>query len=246
MSRTAGDSPRWRAAWAAIPWLASAALLVALQQLAIAPGPGPLPQAAPPVRGAHIGAGIAVSTPARQLADWIATTGDHAGAPFIIVDKKRASVLVFDAQARLDAHSVVLLGSALGDDSVPGIGTRPMAQILPAERTTPAGRFVAERGRNTHGEDVVWVDYDAAVSMHRLRVVDPAEQRAARMATPALDDNRISYGCINVPVAFYEEFIQPVFAHRKAMVYVLPDTKTVDEVFGALQAASIRITARTR
>ncbi len=201
------------------------------------------PPPALPSHSAEFGAGMVASIQARQLADWIAATGDHAGAPFIIVDKKRASVFVFDANARLRAHSAVLLGAALGDDSVPGIGTRPMAQILPAERTTPAGRFVAERGRNMQGEDVVWVDYDAAVSMHRVRTGNVVERRAERLATPTIDDNRISYGCINVPVAFYENFIQPIFATRKAIVYVLPDDKPMEEVFGMSKAAPKGLTA---
>lgn len=110
------------------------------------------------------------------------------GAPFIFVDKKRASVLVFEVDARLRAHSAVLLGSALGDDSVPGIGTRPMAQILAAERTTPAGRFVAERAPNSEGEDVVWVGYAAAVSMHRVRTKNP--RRAAGRTPGVADDCR--------------------------------------------------------
>lgn len=194
--------------------------------------------AALPLRAVEFGADILLSAQARQLTDWIAATGDHAGAPFIIVDKRRASVLVFDSTARLRAHSAVLLGAELGDDSVPGIGSRPMAQILPAERTTPAGRFVAERGRNAQGEDVVWVDYDAAVSMHRVRTGNALERRAQRLASPTIDDNRISYGCINVPVAFYEKFIQPIFALGKAMIYVLPDTRSVHEVFGILEEAA--------
>ena len=35
-----------------------------------------------------------------------------------------------------------------------------MAKIRPHERTTPAGRFASEPGRNTGGEDIVWVDYE--------------------------------------------------------------------------------------
>lgn len=194
-------------------------------------------QAATNVDAAAIGAHTVVSPEAKQLAEWVAITGDHADAPFIIVDKKRATVLVFDPDARLRAHSAVLLGLALGDVSVPGIGTRPMEEILPAERTTPAGRFVAERGRNLRGEDIVWVDYDAAVSLHRVRAGKPVERRAQRLASPTIDDNRISYGCINVPVAFYDNFIEPIFAQRKAMVYVLPDVMRVDEVFGILQVS---------
>jgi hypothetical protein len=137
------------------------------------------------------------------------------------------------------ASTPVLLGSAPGDDSVPGIGSRPLAEVHPQERTTPAGRFVGERGRNALGEDVVWVDYAAAVSMHRVRLTNPEEHRLERLATPTIDDNRISYGCINVPVAFFETHIRPVFEARRALVYVLPETKSVEQVFGSYDVAAL-------
>lgn len=175
-------------------------------------------------------AGSAPGPDARHLADWIARARDHQGRPFFLVDKAHATLYAFDGDARLLASTPVLLGAALGDDSVPGIGSRPMAQILPAERTTPAGRFVAEVGRNLQGEDVVWVDHDAAVSMHRVRTTNPLERRAERLATATVDDNRISYGCINVPVAFYDRHVQSVFAtSRTAIVYVLPQTRPLHE-----------------
>lgn len=170
---------------------------------------------------------------AHRLLAWIEQTRDHGSQPFVVVDKRAAEVHVFNANARWVASSPVLLGVALGDDSVPGIGSRPMAMIEAHERTTPAGRFIGERGRNTAGEDVVWVDYDAAVSMHRVRLTQPSERRAYRLSSLSAADNRISYGCINVPVAFYERHIQPVFARQRANVYVLPDVKSLQQVFGA-------------
>lgn len=177
------------------------------------------------------------SPDAFHLANWIADSQDNADAEFIIIDKKNATAYVFDAQAQLRGATPVLVGSARGDDSVPGIGMRPIADVRPEERTTPAGRFVAERGRNTLGEDVVWVDYVAAVSMHRVRVTNPGERRLERLATKTIDDNRISYGCINVPVAFYEAYIRPIFATRRAIVYVLPDVKSVRQVFNSYDVA---------
>ncbi len=178
------------------------------------------------------------SDEARHIADWIADSRDNAGADFVIVDKKFARLYVFDSAARLLGTSPVLLGAALGDDAVPGIGTRPIEQVRPEERTTHAGRFVGERGRNTQGEDIVWVDYDAAVSIHRVRATKPAERRLERLATPTVDDNRISYGCINVPVAFYEAYIHPVFATHDAIIYVLPEVKSALQVFGSYDVAS--------
>ena len=97
---------------------------------------------------------------------------------------------------------------------------------------------MAERGSNASGEDVVWVDYDAAVSMHRVRSTVEAERRLQRLATPTIADNRISYGCINVPVAFYEATVRPIFQTQRAIVYVLPETKPVQQVFGSYDVAA--------
>jgi hypothetical protein len=171
----------------------------------------------------------------RRLTNWIVRTSDHAGAPFFIVDKPRARLLVFDGQGRLQGAAAVLLGLALGDDSVPGIGLRELADIRPEERTTPAGRFVAERGRNLRGEGVVWVDYDAAVSMHRVLTTNPAERRLERLASAGTADKRISSGCINVPARFFDTLVYPPVAnHAKVIIYILPDKRPLLAVFPGL------------
>ena len=171
------------------------------------------------------------SVDARFLADRVAQSRDNGNAEFIIVDKRNARLYVFDAFARLRGSTPVLLGAAFGDYSAPDIGSRPLADVKPEERTTPAGRFLAERGHDINGADVVWVDYDASVSIHRVITSSPKERRLQRLATATVADNRISWGCINVPVAFYESRIRPIFATRRAMVYVLPDVTPVREIF---------------
>jgi len=181
-------------------------------------------------------AGEEASADARRLAQWVAYSGDHKRMNFVILDKKNAKVFVFGPDARLVGASPVLLGYAPGDDTVPGIGKRPIDQVKPEERTTPAGRFVAEPGRNALDEDVVWVDYDAAVSMHRVRATNPAEKRLERLASPTIDDNRISFGCINMPVAFFEGVVQPAFNKRYGVVYVLPEVKALNEVFAQVDS----------
>lgn len=180
------------------------------------------------------------------MADWVADSRNSNGTDFVIVDKKYARLYVFDGNARLRGAAPVLLGVARGDDSVPGIGLRPIEAVLPEERTTPAGRFVAERGHNARGEDVVWVNYDDAVSIHRVLVTNTEERRLERLATATVEDNRISYGCINVPVAFYESHIRPMFATRRAVVYVLPEIKSVRQVFGSYDVAAAYRAANPR
>lgn len=179
------------------------------------------------------------SADARSIADWVADSSNNSGMAFVIVDKRYARLHVFDAGARLLASSPVLLGAARGDDTVAGIGNRPLAEVRPEERTTPAGRFVSERGRNSLGDDVVWVDYDAAVSMHRVRTSSASEHRLQRLASTTLDDRRISWGCINVPVAFFDTFVAPMFVGRRAVVYVLPEVKSLQQAFVGYRAASM-------
>jgi hypothetical protein len=165
----------------------------------------------------------------------VRATADNRQAPFMVLDKRQARLWVLDPSGRLVAQSPVLLGFAAGDDTVPGIGERPLDKVLPHEKTTPAGRFALEPGRNLRGENVFWVDYEAGVSLHKVIRGTPAEQRLQRLATPSAADNRISFGCINVPARFFEQVVSPTFgrlAAGRAFIYVLPETRPVQTVFG--------------
>ncbi len=167
----------------------------------------------------------AASGDVRAVQEWVRKGQDNAGQPYAVIDKKNAAIHVFDGKGALRGASPVLLGLARGDDSVPGIGERPMKSIQPHERTTPAGRFVTEPGVNTGGEDIVWIDYDAAVSMHRVRTANAQDRRLQRLASRTVADNRISYGCVNVPADFYDRVIKPLFGQSAGVVYVLPETR---------------------
>ena len=195
-------------------------------------------------RGADFGEHPA-SDDARFVADWATDSGDSRGLPFAILDKRDARLYVFTSEGRLIDVSPVLLGAAPGDDSVPDIGNRPMSLVRPEERTTPAGRFVSAPGKNASDEDVVWVDHGAAVSMHRVRLVDPKERRLERLASPDPAERRISYGCINVPVAFFESVVWPTLGSGRAVVYVLPETRAIGEVFAGAYSASTRPAPRS-
>jgi len=173
------------------------------------------------------------SPQARLVANWAVHSRDHKKNAFVIVDKTEARVYVFTPAGKLMESAPALLGSAHGDYSVPGIGDKPLSAIKPDEKTTPAGRFVAQPGLNTKGEDIIWVDYDAAVSMHRIRPLVAKERRLERLATLAVDDNRISFGCINLPVTFYESVLSPMVRKYGAIVYVLPETRPAEQLFGA-------------
>ena len=160
----------------------------------------------------------------------VVRSGDAAGMAFAVLDKPSATVTIFDAKGQLVARSPVLLGQAVGDVAPPDIGTRPLSKVKPNEKVTSAGRFVTEAGRNHTGEDIVWLDYQQALSMHRVRNVR-GENRPQRLASPTVADNRISYGCVNMPLSFYDRYIDPLFGKQKGVVYVLPETQPVASLF---------------
>lgn len=171
------------------------------------------------------------SANARRVADWVVDSGDNQGMPFLIIDKVDAKAFVFQADGRLRGAAAVLLGLSKGDDSVPGIGDRELSDIRPEERTTPAGRFIASLGRDWNGKDILWVDYDIALSLHRVITTNPVERRLERLNSPTPNDNRISFGCINVPVKFYDQVVKPVFTETYGVVYILPEVRKTDDIF---------------
>ncbi|MBT9495456.1 MAG: L,D-transpeptidase [Paucibacter sp.] len=176
------------------------------------------------------------SSDVKRLLDWVLSAEDNGRLPFMVVDKKGARLFVFSSQGQAIGSTPVLLGFAHGDDAVPGIGQRPLALVRPGERTTPAGRFKTAAGRNLHGEEIIWVDYEAAVSMHRVRATVATERRLERLATPSASDNRISFGCINVPVAFFDQQLAGVFLRGEGLVYVLPEQRSLDVFLQHLDA----------
>ena len=170
-----------------------------------------------------------------RVVDWIAATGDNRSLPYAVVDKNAAQVFLFDAKGKYVAHAPVLIGIAVGDDATPGVGKKSLAEIGPAEKTTPAGRFLAKFGLAAGKQQVLWVDYTTSVAMHPIPTGNPKERRRARMLSPAVDDNRITFGCINIPQTFYNKGVRPLFLRKGGYVYVLPDTKSLEEVFPPLR-----------
>ena len=221
--------------WIAPATAAQSLASIVLSEPELGPGLGLIPRAlenAPlSVKIANFGQELP-SSESQKLADWVVDSLDNNKLPFAIVDKVNARIFVFDAQGQIRGASSVLLGLAVGDHSVPGIGQRKLSSIRPEERTTPAGRFVASLDRDIHGQEVLWVDYDTAVSLHPVVKGAPKERRAERLASASPLDKRISYGCINVPVMFYEKVVSPTFTGTYGVVYVLPEIRSVKEVFG--------------
>lgn len=177
--------------------------------------------------------GTAVSPAVRQVANWAFFTRDNQRKSVVIIDKQAATVYAFSPAGKLVASTPALVGLAHGDDAEPGIGDKPLPQVRDDEKVTQAGRFVAAMGENSTHEDIVWIDYDSGLAMHRVINTDPSERRLQRLASPDPLQRRISFGCVNLPPQFYEQVLSPIVKKTGAIVYVVPEVHSLAEVFGA-------------
>lgn len=173
---------------------------------------------------------VEVPEAADALARRVLAQGDHDGRPFAIVDKQAAMLMIYRGDGRLLGATAALLGLNPGDQAVPGVGARnQQGRLRNGDRTTTAGRFVSEPGRNRSGESVVWIDYPSALAIHRLRPGPSHERRAQRLASPNVQERRISAGCVVVPVAFFETVVEPALGHKRGVVYVMAEDGAAPE-----------------
>jgi hypothetical protein len=175
----------------------------------------------------------AFATPApdaQRVADWIAGSRDNSNLPYLVIDKANARVFAFDAKGKLQGSAPVLLGMARGDRLT--VSNETAVDDIPEdERVTPAGRYLSRLALDSHGKELLVIDYEAAISLHPVVTNKPAERRVERLNTATVQDNRISHGCINVPTAFYSSVVSPTFAHTKGVVYILPEMEPASALF---------------
>jgi hypothetical protein len=79
--------------------------------------------------------------------------------------------------------------------------------------------------------------------MHRVLNV---RERLISLASPTHTDNRMSYGCINLPRPFYEKVLRTAVQRTGAVIYVLPETRPMRDVFASFYdvAAPARLAHR--
>jgi uncharacterized protein GlcG (DUF336 family) len=159
-----------------------------------------------------------------RLAQEVLASADHGGLPFAVVDKKAATLTIFRGDGQLVATTPVLLGRATGDQATPGVGSRTQSrQLRLRDQVTTAGRFDSQPGHNLAGEAVVWIDYDSALAIHRLRPGASHQDRALRLAMADPRGRRVSAGCVVVPVAFYEAVVAQVLGRSRGVIYVMAE-----------------------
>lgn len=88
----------------------------------------------------------------QQVAAWAVDSSDHAGLPFVVVDKTRERLFAFDPHGRLQGSAPVLLGASHEDGA--------------ATPAAPAGRFLAHPRRSASSSGIVWVRAGVVLSLN--------------------------------------------------------------------------------
>jgi hypothetical protein len=187
----------------------------------------------------------AASPEVQAVQQWVAATKDNAKLPFIGVDKVNARVYSFTPFGQLKATAPVLLGMGVGDKAIVSQDA-PMSAMTPDKRITPAGRYLSRLVMDPHTKHpVLLIDGPNLITLHIVAKGTPAQRRAERLASLGSDDNRISFGCINVPPQFFEAIVDPDFRPAKGIVYILPEKTTAAQLFGFQPATNGAIALQT-
>jgi hypothetical protein len=159
-----------------------------------------------------------------RVVQWAVDSQDHFGLPFIVVDKINARLFAFDATGHLSASAPVLLGASRGDGPA-------------APAATPAGRFVGATWLSSGNDGIVWINADAALSLHGIPSGISPGRGVQRLASDDLEDKRISDGSLHVAGQFYRDHLDPLKS-QASIAYVLPEVLSAGDVFSMYPADS--------
>jgi hypothetical protein len=157
------------------------------------------------------------SSDVERVAAWAIASQDHGGVPFLVVDKARAKLYAFGSDGRLTASAPILLGASRADGPA-------------AAGATPAGRFVAAPWLSVRGDGIVWINADAAVTLHGIPSGNSPGRAPRRLASADLDDKRISDGSLHVAGDFYRDHLSALRG-QVSIAYVLPEVLPARDVF---------------
>lgn len=148
----------------------------------------------------------------------IVAQNDNQGKQFIVADKQAGTLTMYTASGQQITSTPTLFGKTKGDSV--------------SSKNTPSGRFETKQANvstegyggsaqvlTQNGQNLQLGDSTYAI--HRVYTKYASENRQGRLDTPTATDNRISLGCINVPVDFYDTYLN---SDQATVVYVMPET----------------------
>ena len=166
----------------------------------------------------------------------------HAKGNYVIVDKKTCKATVYNKAGQALESYEVLLGSTRGDDMSNAFGKNSKERTY---QTVP-GEFTLGKKYNTFGgiyhlgEDSETFDPDAekrpdapgsggkkklGATYQAIHGTANREKRDKIYGDGNLANNRVSMGCVNIPIADLTEMEQKYGIKQGSKLYILPEDK---------------------
>jgi len=153
---------------------------------------------------------------------------EYNNKAYIIIDKQTAKQYVMNADNTLIACFPVLLGAAKGEtqnradvnSDHPGAhATTPMGEYEFNYSPRPIDAIYEGRIFTIYGVDVT----DGLLGMHETYPGELVERTRA-LNTQTIEDNRKSYGCINLDQEIFDQYLTPHFTDGGFFkIYIMPD-----------------------
>lgn len=144
---------------------------------------------------------------------------------YVIVDKPNAKLYIIGTNKKIVGTMPVLLGQTKGE--TPNM-SNPESDVA-EQATTPSGKYTltrlpTEEGIATYkGKIFNIISKDNAGLAIHITYPPEKEKRSKSLNTPTPDDNRMSWGCINVDEEMWDQYIEGNIKNRGATLFILPD-----------------------
>lgn len=160
-----------------------------------------------------------MSPVASTVNSWVREVKDNSGQRYIIADKASGEIHIMDASGKVLATAPALYGSKTGDGM--SIGETPAGIFTLQQEAAPAsyGGDLQQFASAPNGD---------VYAIHRVLTTNPKQNRLGRLASKTAADNRVSLGCINIPIETYNKYLSSGF---KGKLYIIPDQKELGSVF---------------
>lgn len=173
---------------------------------------------------------------------------------FIVADKNKGSLYLFNQFWQSIVRLNALYGKQKWDEIPKSAWIKDIDELSDNEKVTPAGIYVLSsmynnKYLNSKALDVM-EDYDDDgeaddewdIALHPVYLWIPWENRLDRLNSNTPKDNNISYGCINVLNADFDEWIYTCFGWSGGLIAIVPNnSKSLDKYIPPYTADTPRV-----
>ena len=154
---------------------------------------------------------------------------------YIIVDKKNCIAKVYNPEGEVLYKTEVALGRTLGDKRNAGY---MMPEIKEKSYTTTPGEFIisgegtfSNKEKKIYGNRCLRLNGDhtksiskghTTLALHRVPATPQGKLRASVFNNGTLEDNRVSFGCVNFLVESYDK-LRKLIKGKGTKVFILPE-----------------------